>query len=164
MFVFQCLIGCRVEDLMRLTKSNIVNGAIEYVPGKTKDEMPKPVRVILSKKAKSILTKYELPDGKLLPVISPQKYNDGIKDLFKKVELERKVVRLNPLTGKEETVKLCDIASSHMARRTFIGILHRTHKNEVIAAMSGHKKDSRAFARYYDIDDEVKAEAITDLD
>ena len=40
-FIFQCMIGCRVDDLIRLTKDNIVNGAIEYVPGKTKEETPK---------------------------------------------------------------------------------------------------------------------------
>jgi len=162
-FVFQCLIGARVDDLMRLTKSNVVNGAIEYVPGKTKDETPKTVRVLLSEKAKSILDKYDLP-GPLLPFISKQKYNKGIKDLFKKVKLNRRVVRLNPLTGIEETVKLSDIASSHMARRTFIGVLHRTRKNEVIASMTGHKENSKAFSRYYAIDDETKKEAIQDLD
>ena len=31
-FVFQCFIGCRVGDLMKMTKANIINGAIEYVP------------------------------------------------------------------------------------------------------------------------------------
>ena len=163
-FIFQCLIGCRVDDLIRLTKSNVVNGAIEYVPGKTKRETPKPVRVILSDKANTILSKYDLPNGMLLPFISQPKLNDGIKDLFKHVELERKVVRLNPLTQIEETVKICDIASSHMARRTFIGILHRKYKNEVIASMTGHRDNSRAFSRYYSIDDEVKAEAVKDFD
>ena len=34
-FVFQCLIGCRVGDLIRLKKDNVVNGAIEYIPRKT---------------------------------------------------------------------------------------------------------------------------------
>jgi len=31
-FIFQTLIGCRVSDLYRLTKRNIVNEAIEYIP------------------------------------------------------------------------------------------------------------------------------------
>jgi benzoyl-CoA reductase/2-hydroxyglutaryl-CoA dehydratase subunit BcrC/BadD/HgdB len=31
-FVFQCLIGCRIEDLYRMAKSNVVSGAIEYIP------------------------------------------------------------------------------------------------------------------------------------
>ena len=31
-FMFQCLIGCRVSDLNRLTKANIVDGCVEYIP------------------------------------------------------------------------------------------------------------------------------------
>ncbi len=31
-FVFQCLIGCRVSDLRSLTKDSVINGAIEYIP------------------------------------------------------------------------------------------------------------------------------------
>ena len=31
-FVFQCLIGCRVGDLLKMTKSNLIGGAIEYIP------------------------------------------------------------------------------------------------------------------------------------
>ena len=46
----------------------------------------------------------------------------------------------------------------------FIGLLHRNHKNEVIASMTGHKENSKAFSRYYAIDDEVKTEAINDFD
>ena len=39
-FMFQCLIGCRVSDLNRLTKANIVDGFVEYIPQKTKMEQP----------------------------------------------------------------------------------------------------------------------------
>lgn len=33
-FIFQTLIGCRVSDLYRMTKLNVVNEAIEYIPKK----------------------------------------------------------------------------------------------------------------------------------
>ena len=39
-FIFQTLIGCRVSDLYRLTKRNIVNEAIEYIPKKTREGSP----------------------------------------------------------------------------------------------------------------------------
>lgn len=39
-FVFQCMIGCRVSDLYKMTYSNIINGTIEYVPRKTRDDRP----------------------------------------------------------------------------------------------------------------------------
>ena len=30
-FVFQCLIGCRVSDLYKMTHNSIIDGAIEYI-------------------------------------------------------------------------------------------------------------------------------------
>ncbi len=160
-FVFQCLIGCRVGDLIRLKKDNVVNGAIEYIPRKTKDERPVIARVPLCPKAQSIIDRYTTPeDEKLLPFISPQKYNDYIKELFKFANITRTVTRLNPLTRQEERVSIADIASSHMARRTFIGILHKKVKNEVIGSMSGHSANSKAFSRYYHIEDDTKRDAV----
>ena len=57
-FVFQCLIGCRVGDLESFRDSNIVNGVLIYTPHKTKDEKtPMTVRVPLSDRALKILDK-----------------------------------------------------------------------------------------------------------
>mgnify|MGYP003434778488 FL=1 len=36
-FVFQCLVGCRISDLYRMTKRSIIDGAVEYMPRKTRD-------------------------------------------------------------------------------------------------------------------------------
>jgi site-specific recombinase XerD len=159
LFVFQCCIGCRVSDLMRLTKANIINGFIQYVPTKTKDENPAPVSIPINDKARAILDKYSDSDT-LLPFLSDVKYNLYLKDLFSHCKLKRQVIRLNPLTGIEESVSLAKIASSHLARRTFISILHKKVKDSVIASMTGHVKTSKAFARYYDIEDEQKTEVI----
>lgn len=160
-FVLQCLVGCRVGDLIRLKKDNVVNGAIEYIPRKTKDERPVIARVPLCPKAQSIIDRYTtMEDEKLLPFISPQKYNDYIKELFRFAHITRTVTRLNPLTRQEERVSIADVASSHMARRTFIGILHRKVKNEVIGSMSGHSANSKAFSRYYHIEDDTKRDAV----
>ncbi len=160
-FVFQCLTGCRIGDLVHLTKDNIIDGAIEYVPVKTRSQRPEVVRVPLSEKAREILSRYDLPGGSILPFISNQLYNVHIKEVFKAAGLNRMVTRLNPLTQEEEQIPLCDIATSHMARRTFVGILHKQNiKNEVIASMSGHSKTSKAFSRYYDIDSETQDNVI----
>lgn len=78
-FIFQTLIGCRVSDLYRMTKLNVVNEAIEYIPKKTKEGNPVTVRVPLNDKAKEILERYKDHEGKLLPFISEQKYNEAIK-------------------------------------------------------------------------------------
>lgn len=99
-FVFQCLIGCRVGDLYKLTKSNIINGGVEYIPRKTKDGRPVTVRVPLNSIAKEILERYkDLPGDDLLPLISQQKYNVAIKKMFLAAGLTRPVVVYNSTTS-----------------------------------------------------------------
>lgn len=159
-FCFQCFVGCRVGDLITFTKDDIIDNVLTYYPNKTKAENRTPARVPLSAKAKKILTKYDLPDGRLLPYISDQKYNKYLKELFQKMELNRMVTRFNALTMQKEQITLWQVASSHLARRTFIHILHRNVKDSVIASMSGHVKGSKAFDRYYDVDDNTRQEAI----
>lgn len=164
-FVFQCLIGARVGDMVKMTWDNIIDGKLTYIQNKTKDEKPTTVTIPLTEKAKSILSQYNLSDGKLLPFITGQRYNVNLKELFEHVGLTRKVVRLNPKTGIQEIVRLCDIASSHMARRTFIGVMYEIGiKNDVIGSMSGHAKGSKAFGRYYAVSEKLKQDAINGID
>lgn len=57
----------------------------------------------------------------------------------------------------EEKKPISDVATSHLARRTFIGNLYRMVKDpDLVASMSGHAKGSVAFARYRVIDDDMK--------
>jgi integrase len=57
------------------------------------------------------------------------------------------------------------LASSHLARRTFVGNLYKKVKDpNLVGALSGHKDGSRAFARYREIDDDLKKELISILD
>ncbi len=157
-FVFQCLIGARVGDLMKLKKANIYNGKLTYIPQKTKQD--EPVSIHLHPQALEILDRYNFPDDRILPFTSEQKYNEAIKDLFAFVGLTRPVVRLNPRTKQQEVVRLCDIASSHMARRAFVGNLYGKVDNAIIGAMSGHAENSRSFARYRAVSEELKESAI----
>lgn len=159
-FVFHCLIGCRVGDLKKLTFANIQNGILTYIPTKTKDESPAPVRIPLHTQALEILSRYDLPDGRLLPFVADQNYNDYIKELFELAGLTRIVTRLNPTTGTPEQVRLCDIASSHIARKTFVGNLYGKVDNDIIGSMSGHIPGSKAFARYHDVSEQLQLDAI----
>ncbi len=165
-FVFQSLIGCRIGDYYRMTKQNIINEAIEYIPRKTKDGNPVTVRVPLNNKAKDILEKYKGYEGKmLLPFISEQKYNDSIKKVFKLAEIDRIVTVLDPLTNEGVKKYLYEVASSHMARRTFIGNIYKKVKDpNLIGALSGHKEGSKAFSRYREIDEDMKKELVNLLD
>ncbi len=161
-FVFQCLIGCRVGDLLKLTKSSVIDGAVEYIPRKTKDGRPLTVRVPLNDTALEIVERYaDSPGDNLLPFISEQKYNVAIKRIFKAAGLKRLVTVINPTTREEEKRVLYEIASSHLARRTFVGNLYKQVKDpNLVGALSGHKEGSRAFARYRAIDDEMKKELV----
>ena len=160
-FVFQCFIGCRVGDLVKLKKSNIVDGCIEYIAAKTKDDKTRVARVPLSEKANAILSKYNLPNGELLPFLTDQRYNVYLKELFHYVGITRMVTIADPNTRESVQVSIADIASSHMARRVFVGSLHRKGvKNEIIASMSGHVENSKAFSRYYNINKEDQEKAM----
>lgn len=159
-FVFQCLIGARVGDLCKLTKANVQGDFINYIPRKTRDGQPVTVTVPLHPIAKEIINQYNYPDDKLLPFITDQRYNDALKDLFKFVGITRIVTRLNPKTGEPEQVPICNIVSSHMARRAFIGNLFGKVDRGIISSMSGHTVGSKAFSRYYDVSTDLQQEAI----
>lgn len=162
-FIFQCCVGCRVGDLMKMTPANVINGGIEYIASKTADERPETIRVPLSDRAQLIIDKHreEVKDGRLLPFISQQKYNEAIKEIFEAAGITRLVTRLNPTTGIEEQVPINTIATSHMARRTFVGNLYKKVKDQnLVGALSGHSVGSKAFARYREIDEDMKRELV----
>ena len=161
-FVFQCYIGCRVSDLYKMTERNIIDGAIEYIPRKTKEDRGITVRVPLTKVALEILARYRDPArDTLLPFYSEQKYNVKIKEAFKRAGLDRMVTTIDQCTRQEVQRPLYEVASSHMARRTFIGNIYKKVKDpNLVGSLSGHKEGSKAFARYRDIDEEMKKELV----
>lgn len=165
-FVFHCLIGCRVGDLLRMKKNSVMDNAIEYVPRKTKEGRPVTVRIPLNTTAKEIINRYANNEGdSLLPFIAEQNYNYAIKDMFAAAGLTRMVTVINPTSGDEEKRPLNEIASSHLARRTFVGNLYKKVKDpNLVGALSGHKEGSRAFARYREIDEEMKRDLVNLLD
>ena len=166
-FIFQCLTGCRVGDLYNLTSLNISNGILEYVPSKTSDEDGAVTpRVPLNLCALKIVQKYKGvdPDGRLLPYISEQKYNQAIKKVLILCDITRLVPIRNSTTGEPEIKRICDVASSHMARRTFVGAAYKAVKDpNIVGKMSGHVEGSRAFNRYRQIDDEILKETIREI-
>ena len=160
-FVFQSLIGMRVGDFYSLTTANIVNGAIEYIPGKTLHESGRVARIPLSPWMLEILERYKGGLG-LFPLISQQKYNKAIKEMLRIAGINRVVTVLNPTTRIEEQRPIFEVASSHMARRNFIGNLYASVQDpDLISSMTGHVEGSKAFARYRAIDDSIKKEVLS---
>ena len=165
-FVFQCCIGCRVSDLKELTLANVINNEIHYIARKTKDGNPKTIKVPINKTAQAIIDRYSDPKRKeLLPFISDQNYNEAIKEVFKEAGLTRNVVVRNSLTGESEIRPLNEMASSHLARRTLTNILYKKYKDQsLVSAITGHAPNSSAFARYRDIDEDMRREMVSVLD
>jgi integrase len=165
-FVFHCFVGCRVGDLLRMKKSNIINGAIEYIAGKTKDGNPKTLRVPLNNTGLEILEKYKDLDGdRLFPFISEQKYNKDIKKVFEIAGINRMVTILDPITRRDVQKPIYEVASSHLARRTLYANVYKKFKDPALAgSLTGHAPNSRAALRYRDIDDEIKLELVRSLE
>lgn len=156
-FVFHCYIGCRVGDLYRLTWRNIKDGFVEYMPQKTKKCQAKTVRVPLHEKAMAILDRYSGHSPHILPFKNIATYNKGIRELLKHCGIDRMVTVLDTHGYKAVQRPLYEVATSHTARKTFVGNLYkRVPDPNLIASMSGHVEGSRAFKRYRNIDDEMK--------
>ena len=199
-FIFQCLIGCRISDLYAMRRSNIITErtskgdrkCISYIPRKTKEGNPVTVYVPLNATALEILKKYDymknqvlvdnryskeniskaikgkisasVSDAPLFPLIAQQRYNEYIKDVFRACGITREVSVINPTTGEVEQKSIADIASSHLARRTFVGNLYnKVQDPNLVGSLSGHKEGSRAFARYRSINIDIKADLIDKL-
>lgn len=177
-FIFQCLIGCRVGDLYKLTKDNVMEGKdrngntfkiLEYVPHKTKDEGQQPVvaRVPLIPQAVALIEKYDGKgkDGKLFPFIAENKYNKAIKKIFTLAGITRNVIVRDSATGENTILPLNEIASTHLARRTFIGNAYfNTPDPNIIGKMSGHVEGSKSFARYRKIEDSTLMDVVKGLE
>ena len=166
-FIFQCVIGCRVSDLKSLKKASVINDAVEYIPRKTKEGKPFIVRVPLNSIAKEILEKYkDTPGDSLLPCYKYDRfYNEDIKEMCFLAGLDRMVTILNTKTREEEKHPIYEVASSHMARRCFIGNLYKQVKDpNLVGKLSGHAEGSKAFARYRDIDEDMQKELVKMLE
>lgn len=86
-FVFQCCVGCRVGDLLSFKKTDVIDGALQYIPHKTIAKNPKTIVIPLNETARTIAARYaSSPTDKLLPFISTQKYNEAIKEICEKVK------------------------------------------------------------------------------
>ena len=178
-FIFQCHIGCRISDLYKLTEANITQDGnfIQYIQEKMRRSKPQTVRVPLTDTAKEIIERYRHRnrnnrlidfrsksnrlDVGLFPFISEQRYNDAIKDILRLAGINRGVLVYDPVTSKNTPKQICDIASSHLARRTFMANVFKLTKSErITSSFTGHTENSKAFSRYTNVDDELKLDII----
>ena len=172
MFMFQCLVGCRVSDLYAFTTRNLTeDGFIEYLPMKTRENAIEGApssfcRVPLNDKAKEIIERnMDKRSGRLFPYRNKNMYAYGIKMLLLLCEIDRMVTARDPDTKEFTRYPLYMVATSHTARKTFIANIYKKVKDpEFICSMTGHMPGSKSFRRYHHIDDECKWDALEGIE
>jgi site-specific recombinase XerD len=156
LFLLQCYTGLRFSDMQNLRKENIIGQTITITTLKTRQKISIPIMA----QTQDILNKYFDNGKNIIPVISNQKMNDYLKELFLKAELKRKVqkIRLRGSYREQETFELHEVISSHAGRHTFATIsLMIGIDAETVKAITGHKKHE-TFKRYLHLTDKFKAE------
>ena len=147
--------------LMAAQRARQVSGGAELTIDRDRDKNPV---VALREIAEQTIKPKDLEEA-LLPRFSHFGYNKKIKEILKYVGIDRMVRVLDPKTREDVARPLYEVATTHTARKTFIGNLYKQVKDpNLIASMSGHSEGSRAFARYRKIDDEMKKELVNLLD
>lgn len=166
MFILQCYIGCRYSDLISFTYSNIHNGTISYIATKTIGREPTTISVPLHKVATDIIDKYKGMNGEYLtPRVNITAMNNRLKQVFRHCPQADISVTIRDMhSGHQRIARLSEVASTHMARRTFVGILYEMgYRESDICALSGHKEGSISIRRYRKVTEEIKRNMIDAL-
>lgn len=165
-FVFHCLVGCRVSDLKSLTEKNITDdGMLQYIQHKLRKKVPATIRVPLTDTAMEIIERHKgRVYGRLLPFITDAQYNISIRKMLRVAGINRIVLVQNKQTYEEEPHPIYEVASSHLARRTFAANLYKQVKDErMVSSLTGHVNGSAAFRRYTEVDDDMKRDMMQAL-
>ena len=158
-FIFACHTGCRISDIQNLTPKNIIYNVpdkytgelvnvLSYEPIKTSHGREE-TRVFfpLSPKAMEIVEKYKgsTRNGKLFPTTKVPSYDRMLKLIFLDAGLTDPVEVVNPDTGERVTRPLCELATSHLARKTFtVNLNFATGGNiSIVKEAAGHSAMSR---------------------
>jgi integrase len=140
--IIGCWTGCRVNDLMQLTKDNIQISTkgqkfIRYTQSKTDKQVDIPIHSDVN----DILERL----GDLPRPISDQRFNDWIKDVCRKSGLVQEVygTRQNPKTHRKEvgTFQKWELVRSHTCRRSFATNHYNKLPNKLIMAVTGHSTE-----------------------
>lgn len=156
-FVFGCTVALRVSDLLQLNRSNlrIVNDqhylAVRSVKTSTDTLVKLPAYAV------AILEKYKRRK-KLLPHFNKVNLNKYIKRLLEQADFTTPIHKTRERRGENidqkkhhqnNTIRFCDVASTHTMRRTAITVmLSLGMPEQVVRKISGHAPGSKEFYRY----------------
>lgn len=159
-FCFGIFTGQRWSDIEGFEKDQIKGDTWEFRSKKTGDSITVPL-VGFSEPALGILKKYDYR----LPKISQQKFNEYLKEVGKKANINE-LITIERQSGSSRIIKKGpkhEFMSSHMARRTFVTLL--LEKNIAITTIrkiTGHR-DVQTLMRYENTGDEAVFEAFNSI-
>lgn len=153
-FCLQCMLGCRVGDFSRLTMDNVSIAEdgfayVHYLPEKTKGTQSdnSEIETPLMQSAFEIIQKYSGFNFRVLNYVFGQDgYNVKIKELLKACGITRKVAVYDHEKGVNNYTPICDVASSKLARKTFVDVLQKSQIDLYAAGL--HREGSTAVNRY----------------
>ncbi len=154
-FAVQCMSGQRFSDANKVITLNSISTTL--IQQKTQDSVTIPMHPKLKKYLEAAFKKY--PQG--IAEISNQKMNIYLKELFKKIGLDREVSRVVS-KGKSKVIekaKIYEVIGTHDGRRTFCTMSYfQKIAPAIIMQVSGHKKMA-TFMEYIVIEDKETQEA-----
>ena len=141
LLVFGCYTGLRYSDIYSLKpyhfKKIVIGGDIQVAIQKTQKKVHEKVDIALIHLAKTVAEKY----GYTLPKIQMNEFNEKLKRIGEKVELDE-LVSLTYKKGKEvkeDVYKKYQLLSSHVCRRSFATNMYlRGIDPDIIMTNTGH--------------------------
>lgn len=155
-FCFGCFTGLRYSDIKNLRHENVHEDMIIYRVIKTEAANTIP----LNKYSREILDRYKDLEEFCLPVISEQKTNQYLKELFAFAGLDRKIQIVHYQGAKRisESYPLHEIVTFHMSKKTFMtNFLAKGGSLHTAMAITGNKSFQTA-KRYFTVVDTLKQE------
>ncbi|MBX2841005.1 MAG: site-specific integrase [Flammeovirgaceae bacterium] len=159
-FCFGCFTGQRWSDIENFDSKNIKGNKWDFISIKTKKRIIVPFEGYCSR-ALQVLQKYNFT----LPFISPQKFNDYIKEVGKLAEINDNVTIIRYSGNKEIKISKpkYEFMSSHMARRTAVTILlQKGVPPTTVMKLTGHA-DLRTLMKYENTSQDALEEALMEL-
>lgn len=159
-FIFGCLTGLRVSDLIQLKRAHIKDNIIDLTIKKTKTKAGIP----LAPKALEILAKYSDQESPL-PIISSQKINKYIKKVGELAGIDSPEEKITYYGSKQqsEIKPKYEFLTIHVARKTFASVaINKGMSTSIVKAIGGWKTE-KAFARYVNVTQEAKENAVNNI-
>ena len=156
-FCFGCYTGLAYSDLKSLSSDHINEDNIKKLRNKTKI----PLDIPLSSQAIKILERYT-GSYKALPAISPQRFNEYIKECCRIAEINTPTVYKTFPKGvaTENIAPKHELIGSHIARKTFITLLYHSTKDVILTAKIAGCSPEIVRKHYVGTDLEMEKQAI----